>query len=190
MDTKELIRNTLVRLLEDYSFDDLSVKMLCKEAGISKQTLYNHYYSILDALEDSYRIEFTRELGDCNTYDCWVEGFRRFLIFLRNKKRVILHLYFSSHRDEMMDMIRRNGEFLILKGIDDCSKDIEVAAADRDRTFMLNFYTNVLMGIIRDYLDGRMSEDPDYIAGRCDALMRHHIRKSLRNIHDLEKGIF
>lgn len=190
MDTKELIRNTLVRLLEDYSFDDLSVKMFCKEAGISKQTLYNHYYSILDALEDSYRIEFTRELEDCNTYDNWVEGFRRFLIFLRKKKKVILHLYFSSHRDELMNMIRKHGEYLILKGIEDCSEDIDVTVADNDRTFMLHFYMNVFMGVIRDYLDGRMSEDPDFIAGRCDALLRHHIRRSLRNIHDLEKGIF
>ncbi len=52
--TKEKIKKTLLRLLEDHSADQLTVKMVCSEAGISKQTLYNHYLNLMDALEDVF----------------------------------------------------------------------------------------------------------------------------------------
>ena len=178
-----------MQLLEEHSFDDLSVKMLCKEAGISKQTLYNHYYSIMDALEDAYKIKFSAALNDCNTYESWVEGFKCFLYFLDANRKVTLHVYYSSHRAELMDMIYRNGMQLISKGIDDCSKDIEVSVSDKDKQFMINFYMFVFMGIVKEYLDDRMAESPDYIASRSDAMMRFHIRSTLRNIHDMDKGL-
>ena len=132
----------------------------------------------------------TKELENCDTYGSWVEGFRNFLHFLEKNRKVTLHIYFSSHRSELIDLIDRFGRQLIGKGIDDCSNDIEVPVSDKDRKFMLNFYMHVFMGIIGDYLEDRMAESPDYIAGRCDAMMRYHIRTSLRNIHDMNKGIF
>lgn len=55
---------------------------------------------------------------------------------------------------------------------------------------MLSFYMNVFMGIVVDYLDGRMSESPEYIASRCDAMMRSHIHTTLQNIDLIKKGQF
>ena len=95
MTTKESIKNTLLRLLEDHSADQLTVKMVCSEAGISKQTLYNHYFSLMDALEDAFIGEIAKEMENCSTYDSWVQGFRVFLNFLYSRKKVILHIYFS-----------------------------------------------------------------------------------------------
>ena len=55
---------------------------------------------------------------------------------------------------------------------------------------MLRFYMNVFMGIVGDYFKDRMKEDPAYIASRCDAMMRYHIRQTLANLADLEAGTF
>ena len=55
---------------------------------------------------------------------------------------------------------------------------------------MLNFYMYVFMGIIKDFFEHKMREDTAYIAKRCDAMLRFHIRNSLKNIRDQEKGAF
>lgn len=187
--TKETIKKTLLRLLEEHSADQLSVKMVCIEAGISKQTLYNHYFSLMDALDEAFTGGIAKDMENCSTYDSWVEGFRVFLNFLYSRKKVILHIY-SSYRDEMMCSMRKYGRKLVEKAISDCSGDFDVRVSDKDRGFMLDFYMNIFMGIIRDYLDERMEEDSEYISSRCDAMLRYHIRTSLRNIRDLEKGLF
>lgn len=188
--TKEKIKKTLLKLLEDYSADQLSVKMVCNEASISKQTLYNHYSSLIDALDEAFIVDISKKMENCSTYDCWVEGFRVFLNFLLSNKKVILHIYFSSYRLELLSTMEKYWRQLVEKAISDCSGDFDVRVSDKDRGFMLDFYMNVFMGIIRDYLDERMEESTEYISSRCDAMLRYHIRTSLRNIRDLEKGLF
>lgn len=190
MTTRERIKKTLLRLLDEHCSDDLTVKMVCKEAGISRQTLYNHYYCLMDALEEAYRSDFEKALENCNTYCDWVEGLRCFLDFLHSRKRRVLHLYYSSRREDLLRIIRKYGEILVKKGIADCARDMGIAVDGKDREFMLNFYMNVLMGIVVNYLKDRMKENPEYIASRCDAMMRYHIRTTLKNIELMKKGEF
>lgn len=190
MTTKERIRETLMKMLEEHNADDITVKMFCIDSGLSKQTLYNHYYSLLDAVDDAYKTDIENGLRNCNTYHNWVEGFRKILTILCSRKRAYLHIYNSSKREALIEMISNNGKALVEKGINDCAKDKKVIVSEKDIKFMLRFYMNVFMGIVKDFFDGRMTEDPGYLASRCDVMMRHHIRKTLDNIQAIEQGTF
>jgi hypothetical protein len=44
------------------------------------------------------------------------------------------------------------------------------------------------MGILRDYFENRMRDDTAYITSRCDAMLRHHIRRTLFNISAQDAG--
>ena len=44
-DTAARIREAMMSLLERHSMDDITVRLICGEAGISRQTFYNYYYS-------------------------------------------------------------------------------------------------------------------------------------------------
>ena len=190
MRTKQTIRDTLLRLLEEHSADDLTVKMVCMEAGVSKQTLYNHYYCLMDVLDESFQLAVDEALKDCNTYHDWVKGFQSFLELLARYKQVALHVYHSSHQDELIAMIRKNGEMLVRRGIEECSRDMGTAVSPKDEDFMLKFYMNVFIGVVESFMNGRMEESPEYLASRCDAMMRHHIRHTLENLKKLENGEF
>ena len=190
MTTKDKIKNALLNILEKHPADDVTVKMFCIESKLSKQTLYNHYYSLMDAVEDAYRTDLESGLKDCNTYLNWVEGFRKILELLYAKKNVYLHIYFSSRREDLINIIGKYGKALVEKGIADCAEDKKLIVSDKDRKFMTRFYMNVFMGIIVDFFESRMSDDPEYIASRCDAMMRHHIRTTLDNIEAIKSGSF
>ena len=190
MSAKEKIKSTLLQLLDEYCADDITIKLLCLESGLSKQTFYYHYRNLTEALNEAYQEEFMRYVDGLGVYQTWVEGFRKSLEFLLSKKKMCLHLYFSSHQEEFLSIVKEHGSRLVSNGIDQCSRDIGITISEKDRDFMLNFYMHVFMGIVRDYFDHRMQESPEYLASRCDAMMRFHIRNTLKNLKDMKEGTF
>ena len=109
MNTKEIIKETILDLLDEHSADEITVKLICMESGLSKQTLYNHYHNWMDALADAYEGEFYGSVGDCDTYIDWVQGFYRVLNFLHTRKKAFLHIYNSSRREELIEIIDDHG---------------------------------------------------------------------------------
>ncbi|MBP3648633.1 MAG: TetR/AcrR family transcriptional regulator [Clostridia bacterium] len=50
--TKRLLQNALLKLLKTVPLHAISIRELCKEAGINRTTFYNHYGSQYDLLSD------------------------------------------------------------------------------------------------------------------------------------------
>lgn len=86
--TKRILKQTMIKMLADSSFEQISIKHLCEIAGISRVTFYTHYNDKYDLAEDIFsdmqdkgRVEFSRlqamnnPEGDpitsyCNLLDC------------------------------------------------------------------------------------------------------------------------
>jgi len=52
IETKQKIKNALVKMLEETSIEKISIKKLCEIAEVNRATFYNHYGSQFDVLED------------------------------------------------------------------------------------------------------------------------------------------
>lgn len=48
IDVKKVFADAMVRLLEDRTFEQITVRELCTECGASRQTFYNHFYDKYD----------------------------------------------------------------------------------------------------------------------------------------------
>ena len=86
--TKRVLKQTMIKMLADSPFEQISIKQLCEIAGISRVTFYTHYNDKYDLAEDIFsdmqekgRIEFSRLQGSnnsesdpivtyCNLLDC------------------------------------------------------------------------------------------------------------------------
>ena len=86
--TKRVLKQTMIKMLADFPFEQISIKQLCEIAGISRVTFYTHYSDKYDLAEDIFsdmqekgRVEFLRLQsmnnadGDpiisyCNLLDC------------------------------------------------------------------------------------------------------------------------
>ncbi len=53
--TKRMLREGLLRLLEDKQIDKISVTLLCQESGINRATFYSHYNCVQDVLQEMGR---------------------------------------------------------------------------------------------------------------------------------------
>lgn len=50
--TKRLLKESLIRLMEEKSIQKISISELCKNAGINRVTFYNHYRTQFDLLRE------------------------------------------------------------------------------------------------------------------------------------------
>lgn len=57
--TKQLIKESLARLVSTSSFSSITIAALCREAQISRTTFYSHYQHIMNVVDDILSDSFT-----------------------------------------------------------------------------------------------------------------------------------
>ena len=50
--TKEAIKDTMLDLLKKTAFNDISISLLCREAGVGRATFYTHYNGLTDVIDE------------------------------------------------------------------------------------------------------------------------------------------
>lgn len=100
--TKKILKETLIRLLADSPFEQVSIKELCSTAGISRVTFYTHYNDKFDLADDIFSDMHAKGLqefrhlqsennpeddpvtGYCNLLDCILTVFNDNYEFFRH----------------------------------------------------------------------------------------------------------
>ena len=85
-DTRRRIMDIFFGLLEKRSLDKITVRQICQEAGVNRQTFYYHFGSMDDFLTECMNTAFTGVLGESNVPLRWEDGLYKLLTALRGSK--------------------------------------------------------------------------------------------------------
>ena len=108
MRARDRIKQKLLELLKTTPADQLAVKTLVMEAHISKQTLYNNFYGIQDAVCELVCDLFDEASEEYFGQENWMTGMKESLKMLDDHKDVMMHLWNSKWRyDILMGLIKR-----------------------------------------------------------------------------------
>lgn len=185
--TQEIICKALEELLQSSSMDKITVRMVCEKAGISRQALYNHYYSLIAVLEDMITRQMKQALGEQNVNLTWESGFERILSCMREHKVMLLHVYRSKSRNELLGIFERYGSTVVSHAIAQCASDMAINVSDQDLVYIMRMYVYVFIGVINRWMEHDMHLTPAYIASRCNAVMALSIRNALQRLSDCEE---
>lgn len=185
--TQEIICKALEELLQSSSMDKITVRMVCEKAGISRQALYNHYYSLIAVLEDMITRQMKQALGEQNVNLTWESGFERILSCMREHKVMLLHVYRSKSRNELLGIFERYGSTVVSHAIAQCASDMAINVSDQDLVYIMRMYVYVFIGVINRWMEYDMHLTPAYIASRCNAVMTLSIRNALQRLSDCEE---
>lgn len=185
--TQEIICKALEELLQSSSMDKITVRMACEKAGISRQALYNHYYSLIAVLEDMITRQMKQALGEQNASLTWESGFERILSCMREHKGMLLHVYRSKSRNELLGIFERYGSTVVSHAIAQCASDMAINVSDQDLVYIMRMYVYVFIGVINRWMEYDMHLTPAYIASRCNAVMAFSIRNALQRLSDCEE---
>lgn len=187
MQAKDRIKLTLEELLAKYPVDELSIKMLCAEADISKQTLYNNYYGILEVIRELFTDYVKSSVDGFQSNHYWMDGVQRILETLAARKAVVMHVYNSKYRYEMLRAMGNTVAPILEEGIKEVGARLDGVEFDPEAVELLKeLYMDIFMGITSRYIADGMTRDPQQIARVYDLLMDKHTANALVMISNKE----
>lgn len=145
------------RLLEDTSFEDISVAQIVEKAGVSRQTFYRHFSSKIDLIE--WRMEqsfalYIQELRELKQYDFYKD---LVLVFKMMKREApFMKLLFSAGL-----------EYLILQKLTKYSYDLESVydhGSERSLTYVADYFAGGIFMIIMRWIKDDMPESEEELA--------------------------
>ena len=168
--TKEVLFMSLRKLLEEQSFDSITIKELCNTAGVSRTTFYRNYSTIEDVLLDYFREHpfgaFSKESYAPDKFE------------LKSRIRDSL-LELQANYKMWSSLFNSNKDFIFYKIYDEMIKTI-----CRDRAFDIGFrskyelaaFVGIYYAICRDWVRGGMQEGIDEMIDISYAIIHAHYK--------------
>ena len=182
MRARDKIKLTLLELLKTTPADQLAVKTLVIEANISKQTLYNNYYGILDAVCEVVCDMFDRASEKYFDQENWMNGMLEALKMLDANRDVMMHLWNSKWRYDILIAVADHVYPIIMKGINECEERNGLSVSEEDKETIAGLYQDIFMGMIKRFMREKMEQDPEELLNIYGAVLEKDTAYGLRRI--------
>ena len=175
--TKRALEQSLKNLLLKKPLSKITISDLTEDCGMNRMTFYYHFKDIYDLVEWTCLTDAKRALDEKKTYDTWQQGFLPILEAVQANKPFIMNVYHCVHREQVEMYLRPLVEDLILNVVNEEAEGLNVR--DEDKTFIVQAYSYIFIGIMLDWIKEDMKEYPQEIVERLNKLIKGSIRASL-----------
>ncbi len=178
--TKKALATSLKKLLSKKELSKITISNITDDCGVNRQTFYYHFKDVYDLLEWIYLNEVIQSMDGKDTYNNWQQGFLSIFKYILENKEFVKNTYNSISRDYFLRFIYTQTAILLMNVIDEQAKDINVS--DEDKKFIANFYKYAFVGIIQDWIEDGMKEEPENIINKLNHIIEGNLEKALENL--------
>lgn len=173
--TKQAMKAAFMKLLNEKPFEKIKVKDIVEECQCNRNTFYYYYQDIYALLEELMAEELERAMSRTNDFENWQDGLIAGTRFLLENKRAVYHLYNSSGREEIERYIFRVSDRIIRAYVKQQSEGLTIT--ELDERIIVSFYVHAIVGMFREWLDGRMKVDAETVIHRIGQLLEGNMRR-------------
>jgi probable dihydroxyacetone kinase regulator len=184
---KTAIIDSFKELISKKSMDKITVKGICEHCGVNRQSFYNHFTDIFDIFKFVFYEEITIEIAQNRTFETWRGGFLATLNYLKKNAKMVLHVYNSSYRPEANTFFTNLSNRLLDDVVEECIDQSGRKLNEKDRTFIINFYRHVFNGLMMDWVNEGMEEEPEDILKKLLIMISGSIPRSVAAFIEEEK---
>lgn len=181
--TKYALEMSLKRLLMHKPLDKITIQDLTADCGISRMSFYYHFKDIYDLVEWSCIEDGRKALQGKKTYDTWQEGMLQIFEVVLEDRQFIMNVYRAVERSKIESYLYELTYRLIADVVEEKCADAKLAP--EDKTFIAEFYKYGFVGIMLDWIDRGMKDDPAAIVEKMSITLHGNITHS---IHNFEKA--
>lgn len=162
------IEKSMVTLLNVKSYDDISIKDICDESGISRGTFYQHYRD-----KDDFLFQYQKAMMK--------KGKRRLTqIQFEERRQFFEHAlnFWINEGELLLLLLRDNGAYIVHQDIKkNLQQNIEVrlvpimntqALTNKEKYFLIIFMSNAVFGVLQDWVQRGRQESPKEISLMID----------------------
>lgn len=173
--------DAFLRLLEKKSFEFITVKEICAEAGVNRSTFYLHYETIADLLSESVErmneqfraymqrdskafIEGIRDRPTSELYLITPEYLKPYLNYVRENRRLLRTALENAAALQLEKSYAGLFQYVIAPILD------RFGVPESDRGYLMAFYMNGLVAIVGEWLKNDCRDSVDHLVSvicRC-----------------------
>lgn len=182
--TKRLLHNSLLKLMEEKRFEDISITNIVEEAEVNRGTFYNHYQYKEDILNEIIKGVINDLVNDYRSS------------YIHTNRFMIRDLSISSIK--IFEHVDRHRQFYKLVTKEHALRGFEYILTDQVRTLMLNdctmvdpnpqldiemnaqFYASGIVGLILEWVRSDFKHSHSYMAEQLMVIMQEVSNKLYR----------
>lgn len=180
--TKQALGESLKKLLTEKPLNKITVTDIVNDCGLNRMTFYYHFKDIYDLLEWVCVEDAEKALKGKSSYSNWQDGMYNVLELIRENKAFVMHAYHSISRDYLEMYAFRLTDALFISVIDELDKDNKLDPDDKE--FIASFYKYAFLGIMMNWVDNDMKEDPKELIERLSIVVEGDITKAVERFSD------
>lgn len=184
---KDAIIISFKELLSRQTIDKITVKDICANCGVNRQTFYYYFTDIMDIFKYVISKELSADIAQNRTMDTWEGGFLATLNYLRDNAKHILHVYNSNYWQEANVFFCSFSNKLLGDVVDECIELTGGTIMDKNRDFIVNFYRNVFDGLMIDWFNDGMEDKPETLLEKLLLMISGSIPRSIAAFMEYER---
>lgn len=175
--TKRALAQSLKQKLKEKPLDKITVKDICEDCEVNRQTFYYHFQDIYDLIEWIYTNEADQALDGKKTYTTWEEGLAHIFSYALEEREFVSSTYHSLSREHLEQFLFKETYRLLYDVIDEMCHDISIK--EEDKVFIADFYKYAFVGIVLDWVRKGMKEDPTQIIHQLKLVLEGNIANAI-----------
>ncbi|MEK3713325.1 TetR/AcrR family transcriptional regulator [Paenibacillus sp. FSL R7-0333] len=181
--TKNALARSLKDLMEELPLNKISVRHLVEDCGVNRQTFYYHFQDIYDLLGWIYKTEAVESIAEYRSYSTWTDGFYRIFCYIENNKAFCCNTLDSLGRRHLDAYLYEVTNDLVMGVINELAAGLDVGTPDKQ--FIANFYTLAFTGLVIQWMQDGMKEQPGPMIGKLSVLIEGNFLKALHKYENI-----
>lgn len=175
--TKRALAAALKKLLLEKPFHKITIGDITEDCGINRMTFYYHFKDIYDLVEWVCVEDAARALEGKKTYETWQEGFLNIFQAVQENKPFVVNVYRSVSQERIKQYLAPLIRSLILGVVEEKSEGMSISGADKQ--FIASFYEHAFTGVMLEWIDNSMKENPAAIVERTSRVVHGNVLRAL-----------
>lgn len=155
--TKKAIRASFIRLLGQMPLSQISVRRICEDCGVNRNSFYYHYHDIPALIEEIVRENTESVIEKYPTVNSLDDCLSDVFCFLIAHKKEIYHIYNSVNREIYDRYLMQLSDYIIRSYLTVVFSGVEIP--EKDRETVIRFFKCEIFGLSFDWIMNGMRED-------------------------------
>lgn len=177
--TKLAIAFAFKELLMEKPLNKITINDIAEKCEMNRQTFYYHFHDILELTEWICESDAERALSENRTYAIWQEGFLSIFNMIKKDKNFIINIYRNVPSDYLHRYLYKATYQLLYNVLEEKAKGMVIR--EEDKAFIANFYKYGFVGLLLEWIDNGMKDEPALIVERLNSLIQGNFEQALNN---------
>ena len=175
--TKDQLASSLKQMLAVKPIERITIRDIVEICGVNRQTFYYHFEDVYDLLEYVFESDAEKYLPKVVVYDNWKDDVVYYFRYLYANKDFAISLFHSQSRDYLLKYYYDKLRVCVESFAKLVSVDMVIDKGDFD--FVIEFYTNCVVGIISQWIASGMAVPEWLTTDRCLAVLDNSVENML-----------